>query len=94
MTNNYGTNIAFVNISVVNPVSTTPVNIGYSFANNQLTLSWPPDHLGWTLEVQTNSLSVGINNNWVPIAGSASVTNMVIPVIPANGTVFYRLMYP
>ena len=94
VTNAYGTNIAFVNLSVVNPVSTVPPDIGFVIANNQLTLSWPPDHLGWTLEAQTNSLAVGLSANWMPVAGSTGVTNITIPINLTNGTVFYRLMYP
>lgn len=94
VTNAYGTNIAYVNVSVVNPISTVPPIIGFSVTTNQLTLSWPPNHLGWILEAQTNSISIGISNNWEPVNGSTGVTNIVIPINVTNGTVFYRLMYP
>jgi hypothetical protein len=57
-------------------------------------LSWPLDHTGWRLEGQTNSLTVGISNNWVTIPGSA-LTNLVnLPYVTNNPTVFYRLVYP
>jgi hypothetical protein len=56
-------------------------------------LSWPADHIGWRLQVQTNSLSVGITTNWFDLAGT-STTNSVNITISTNGTVFYRLIYP
>jgi uncharacterized protein with beta-barrel porin domain len=37
-------------------LNTTPTNITFSVSGNTLNLSWPADHLGWTL--QTNSVSV------------------------------------
>jgi fibronectin-binding autotransporter adhesin len=75
--------------------ATNPTNIVSSVGGGNLTLSWPSDHLGWTLQTQTNSRSVGLvpaTNAWFDVAGSASVTNIVIPVGTANPTVFYRLM--
>lgn len=79
------------NIQVVN---TSPTNIVFSAAQNQLTLSWPSDHLGWQLQAQTNSVSTGLGTNWVNVTGSTTTTQVVIPINPANGTVFYRLVYP
>jgi hypothetical protein len=75
-------------------VNTTPTNITTSLSGNQLTLSWPVDHTGWRLQVQTNSLSTGIGSNWFDVPDSTNVYQVVIPVDPANGTVFYRLIYP
>ncbi|HEY1719301.1 MAG TPA: autotransporter-associated beta strand repeat-containing protein [Verrucomicrobiae bacterium] len=74
-------------------VNTTPTNIVASVSGNTLTLSWPADHTGWTLEAQTNSLAVGINTNWVPIAGSSSTNEVSMTIDPNNGVVFYRLIY-
>jgi hypothetical protein len=56
-------------------------------ANNQFTMGWPTN-LGWTLQIQTNSL---LNTNWVDVPGSTTVTNIVIPLVKSNGSVFYRL---
>ena len=75
-------------------VNTNPTNIVFSVSGGNLTLSWPADHTGWELLVQTNSLSVGISNNWVPVAGSTSVNSIAIPINLTNGSVFYRLVYP
>jgi autotransporter-associated beta strand protein len=63
-------------------------------SGNTLDLSWPADQLGWRLEVQTNSLTVGINNDWFTVPGSTEVTEMSVPVVPGNPTVFYRLVFP
>jgi autotransporter-associated beta strand protein len=75
-------------------VNTTPTNITFAVNGNQLNLSWPADHTGWRLQVQTNSVSVGIGNNWVDVPGSTGVNSMNFTIDPANGTVFYRMIYP
>jgi autotransporter-associated beta strand protein len=75
-------------------VNTTPTNISASMSGGNLNLSWPSDHLGWRLEVQTNPRSTGLSNNWVTVTGSTNVTSMSIPINTANPTVFYRLVYP
>ncbi|HTB84226.1 MAG TPA: LamG-like jellyroll fold domain-containing protein [Candidatus Sulfotelmatobacter sp.] len=74
-------------------VSLVPTNIMVLQSNSSLYLSWPTDHLGWQLQVQTNSLSTGLGTNWINVAGSALTNQVVIPVNPANGAVFYRLLY-
>ena len=45
-------------IKLVVNVNTTPTNITASVSGNTLQLSWPPDHIGWRLQVQTNSESL------------------------------------
>ena len=74
--------------------SNQPTNITAQFVSNQLQLSWPQDHLGWRLEVQTNSLGSGLGTNWMTVPGSTNVLSTSFPVDTANGTVFYRLSYP
>lgn len=93
VTNAYGTASALVTLSITNVVSLTPTNLVFSTANNQLTLSWPADHTGWTLQAQTNNLSVGISTNWVDVAASAATNEVIIPINLTNGSVFYRLLY-
>lgn len=46
-------------LRVITGVSTTPTNITCTVSGGNLNLSWPADHLGWSLQVQTNSLDVG-----------------------------------
>jgi autotransporter-associated beta strand protein len=75
-------------------VATNQVPITFSVAGSTLNLSWPPDHLGWKLQSQTNTLASGLGTNWVTVPGSTSVTNMSIPINVLNGSVFFRLLYP
>jgi hypothetical protein len=82
---------AFVILSSVN---STPTNITMTVSGGALTLSWPASHLGWILQSQTNSLSVGISTNWVDVPGSEWSTEAYIPVDPAIPAAFYRLRYP
>ncbi len=89
LTNAYGTNTTLVTVLVT--ANLTPTNILAGVTNGQLTLSWPLDHIGWVLQVQTNTL---IPTNWVNVAGSASTNQVTTPVIPTNGAVFYRMIYP
>jgi len=87
-TNQLATDGSIVALSVVSTVATNSTNITFSISGTNVTLSWPSDHLGWYLQMQTNGLR---STNWVDVAGSSSVTNMVIPVNPSIPTVFYRM---
>lgn len=80
-------------VQVLNIIATYPTNITTSVSGNTLNLSWPVSHLSWSLQAQTNSLNVGIANNWVTIPGTAGVTSTNITINPANPAVFYRLFY-
>jgi hypothetical protein len=75
-------------------VNTNPTNIVFSLAGNQLTLSWAADHIGWTLQAQTNSLSAGISTNWFDVDGAIATNKVIIPINLVNDSVFYRLVYP
>ena len=75
-------------------VAGNPTNITYQVAAGKLALSWPGDHLGWRLQAQTNNLAHGLGTNWSDVAGSAITNQLAIPINPANGSVFYRLIYP
>jgi autotransporter-associated beta strand protein len=83
--------ITLTGVSVI--VNTAPTNIVSSVANGVLTLSWPADHTGWTLQTQTNSLSKGLSTNWVDVAGSAATNKVIIPIGSTNGSVFFRMKY-
>jgi hypothetical protein len=76
-------------LTIVNSINTAPANIVSSVSGNQLTLSWPADHAGWTLQAQTNSLT----GTWYDVAGSAATNQIIITVDPANPAVFYRMKY-
>jgi len=60
----------------------------------QMTLAWPQDHTGWTLEAQTNGLNVGLGTNWTRIPSSSTTNQVILPISHNNSTVFYRLVYP
>lgn len=78
-------------------IAANPTNIMFRVTGNTLNLSWPADHTGWRLLVQTNNLQNGLSttpNDWMTVPGSTSVdsTNFVInPALPAE---FYKLVYP
>ncbi len=74
--------------------SSTPTDIIVQASSGQLQLSWPLDHLGWSLQIQTNSLSAGLGTNWTVLPNSQFTNQIFIPVNPANGSVFLRLIYP
>jgi hypothetical protein len=74
--------------------SLAPTNITLQASSGQLQLSWPPDHLGWRLQIQINDLSKGIGTNWVTVPNSTNVCQINVTVNPTNGSVFLRLVYP
>lgn len=75
--------------------SSAPINLTLQPPDNgQLPLSWPQDHLGWHLQIQTNSLTTGLGANWVDVPNSVSTNQVFIPIDVNNGSVFLRLAYP
>jgi len=74
--------------------STQPTNLVMQAGGGQLQLSWPLDHLGWRLQIQTNNLNAGLSTNWVTVPNSTSVTQTNLVLDPANGSVFLRIVYP
>ncbi len=95
---NPGLGYSFTNgvLSVVtlSSIATNPTNLTSVVSGTTLTLSWPSDHLGWFLQTQTNSRSIGLTvptNTWYDIAGSDTVTNTVITLDKVSPTVFFRL---
>lgn len=69
----------------------SPTSIVTTSVGNNLTLSWPQDHTGWTLQAQTNALTTGLSNNWVDVPGSTTTNSVTVPVDSTRGAVFYRL---
>lgn len=92
-TDNLATDGSITVATVVSPVNTTPTNIVSSVSGGNLTLSWPADHTGWTLQTQTNTRSVGLNTNWFDVPGSSTTNQVTLPISPAQPTVFFRLFY-
>jgi hypothetical protein len=70
------------------PTSFARPQIALAATANQFQVSWPLDHTGWRLQMQTNLLGT----NWFTVPG-ATVTNcMAIPM--SNNNSFFRLVYP
>lgn len=93
-TNLFGEGTNSVQASAVPLPSTTTAALAFQANANQLQLSWPPDHLGWHLQVQTNDSSTGIGTNWTDLPGSISTNEIFFPMDATNGSVFLRLVYP
>ena len=84
-------------IQVGASVNTGPTNIVATVNGSTLSLSWPADHLGWRLLVQTNHLAAGLStdtNDWTTVPGSAGIYQTNITIDPTKPTEFYRLVYP
>jgi autotransporter-associated beta strand protein len=81
-------------ISVIQPVNTTPTNVAWAIVGNALQITWPADHVGWRLEMQTNTLSSGLGTNWATVSGSTVTNQASFPLSSGNQSVFFRLAYP
>jgi hypothetical protein len=93
--NNVGT-VTSTNATLIvtNSVSTVSTNLAFLITNGVLQLSWPDDHIGWRLQVQTNSLTLGIGTNWQDVSNSTATNLMRFPIASTNAAVFYRMIYP
>ncbi len=79
-------------VNVIEQPSLTPPPLAYHLSGTSLALTWPGDHLGWTL--QTNRVGLTASNQWYPWPGSTALTNVTANVLPARTNVFFRLVYP
>jgi hypothetical protein len=78
----------------VRPFSSVPPPLHMEFNGGQIELSWPASHIGWLLQVQTNSLNTGLGTNWSAIASGAATNQFLVPISELNGSVFFRLIHP
>jgi autotransporter-associated beta strand protein len=69
-------------------VTITPMLSGTNF-----TLTWPASQTGATLQEQINPVTVGLSTNWMTVPGSTLTNQMTFPVVPTNGTAFFRLLF-
>jgi hypothetical protein len=76
------------------PISLAPPVLGWEQSGTQLQLSWPPDHVGWCLESQTNSAGAGLGTNWFPFIASETTNLWRVPLSTTSPSVFFRLAYP
>jgi len=91
-----GLGYSFANgiLTVITTVNPNPTNLVAVVNSGKLELHWPVDHIGWRLQVQTNSLATGLNTKWVDVPNSAAVNSVTNVINAVNGTVFYRMVYP
>jgi len=85
--------IASTLVTVTNTTTSTLLTYTQPGGTN-LILTWPADHRGWLLQVQTNAPGAGLGTNWVTVPGSAITTAATNAINPASASVFYRLAYP
>ena len=73
-------------------VNTTPTNIVASASGNQMTLSWPLDHIGWGL--QSNSVGLTATGSWFAVSAATTTNQITLTPDQAQTNVFYRMVYP
>ncbi len=78
-------------VNVLEQPSLVPPKLTNSVSRMTLSLTWPADHLGWTL--QTNRVGLLATNQWFDWPGSSSLTEVTNNMLPAQTNVFYRLVY-
>ncbi|HEY3762948.1 MAG TPA: Ig-like domain repeat protein [Verrucomicrobiae bacterium] len=59
-----------------------------TFWSSNLILSWPSNLIGVQLQVQTNGI---VYSNWTDVTGTTTTNQVIVPIDPVNGSVFYRL---
>jgi len=92
---NGGDNTVFIdNVRVALMPSLTVPHLACQFVGGQIKLTWPPDHTGWELQMQSNSNGTGLSTNWILMLGSALTNQFVLPVNLATGNAFFRIVYP
>ena len=82
-------------LAVTATVNTSPTNIVSTMSGNTLTLSWPADHTGWKLQVQTNTLTTGLGTNWFdwPYTDSTATNSVSVTLDPNAPSVFFHMVY-
>lgn len=84
-------------VTAVSSVTVTVVtrpNLSVQLLPGALQLSWPTNNGNWQLQYQTNSPTVGLSGNWMPVPGSSGIATTNIVIDPNQGAVFYRLIAP
>jgi autotransporter-associated beta strand protein len=86
--NHLATDGTITALSVAPTTATNPTNMTFSVSGGNLTISWPSDHLGWYLQMNTNALNT---NSWVDVLNSNTGTSSVVPIVPGQGRAFFRM---
>ncbi|HLX70597.1 MAG TPA: hypothetical protein VKV04_13305, partial [Verrucomicrobiae bacterium] len=81
-----------VKISVTQPgPSLSPFSMSFQTVGTNLQISWPADHIGFQLEMQTNKLT---DTNWVIVPGANLTNQILLPIIRGSTNAFFRLAFP
>jgi autotransporter-associated beta strand protein len=77
-------------------VNVSPCPLTVNKTPSSMTLSWPSDHTGWRLTIQTNALTIGLRqtNTWYTVPGSTTTNAITVPIDKNQPTIIYRLTYP
>jgi len=76
------------------PTTPTAITATVVAGGTELQLGWPSGYTGWALQGQTNAVGTGITSDWHYVPGSDQANSVNIPIDPANGSVFFRLVLP
>jgi autotransporter-associated beta strand protein len=87
-TNNLAVNGQLILTTGAPFVSPIPTNLTFGVSGSQLTINWPANQTGWTL--QTNS-NLANSNGWVAVAGSTNVHTETFTITTNTPQLFYRL---
>jgi len=74
-----------------NVMGLPPIAAQYRAGSTTLEISW--SGTGFRLQAQTNDPDVGVSTNWFDYPGGTN-SPVIIPIDPANPSVFYRLVLP
>ena len=85
--------IAVLSTNAGPTIATNRTNITMTASGGNLNMSWPADHIGWSLQAQTNTRAIGLNTNWFTLPGYETTNVATIAISPVSPTVFYRLFY-
>jgi hypothetical protein len=70
------------------------VQLTFGAAGGQIQPAWPADHRGWHSQTRTNAPGVRLGTNWTTVPNSLVTNQVVVPINPVGGSVFFRLVYP
>jgi len=92
---NYNATAFALSVVAHTATNTVSTNLHVSALNgSNILLQWPGDHTGWTIQAQTNPVTVGLSINWATLPGSSLTNQIVMPIDKTNGSVFFRMIYP
>jgi fibronectin-binding autotransporter adhesin len=79
-------------IAVASAEPATSPTLSYSLASgsSSLSVSWPTAYTSYVLQAQTNALGRGLTTNWSTVTTVGN--QLTLPINPANGSVFLRLL--